>query len=156
MTDLECLKGVGPKTYSLLNKLNIYTIEDLITHYPYRYEVLKNTGFCQALAITSILGAHLGIILLIYVLNKLKYKIDSVNEFNKSSIKRWFIRLPILILSGIFLILYFVIPKGSPLPIIIFFKYALPFFLTGFCIYFLGIYICIYFHLSNENIIKIS
>ncbi len=41
MTDLECLKGVGPKTYSLLNKLNIYTIEDLITHYPYRYEVLK-------------------------------------------------------------------------------------------------------------------
>ena len=121
-----------------------------------KYEVLKNTGFCQALAITSILGAHLGIILLIYVLNKLKYKIDSLNEFNKSSIKRWFIRLPILILSGIFLILYFVIPKSSPLPIIIIFKYALPFFLTGFCIYFLGIYICIYFHLSNENIIKIS
>ena len=41
MSDLEYLKGVGPKTLSLLNKLNIYTIDDLITHYPYRYEVLK-------------------------------------------------------------------------------------------------------------------
>ena len=43
MSDLEYLKGVGPKTLSLLNKLNIYTIDDLITHYPYRYEVLKRT-----------------------------------------------------------------------------------------------------------------
>ena len=43
MTDLECLKGVGPKTYQLLNKLNIYTIDDLITHYPYRYEILKRS-----------------------------------------------------------------------------------------------------------------
>ena len=41
MSELSCLKGVGPKTLSLLNKINIYTIDDLVTHYPYRYEVLK-------------------------------------------------------------------------------------------------------------------
>ena len=121
-----------------------------------KYQVLKNDGFTQALAVTSIIGAHLGIILLIYVLKKLNYKIEYINEFNKSSIKRWFIRLPILILSGIFLILYFVIPKGSPLAIIIIFKFAFPFFLTAFCIYFIGIFICVYFSYANESIIKIN
>lgn len=47
MSDLEYLKGVGPKTLSLLNKLNIYTIEDLITHYPYKYEVLKRSNIYE-------------------------------------------------------------------------------------------------------------
>ena len=41
MDDLKYLKGVGPKTLTLLNKLDIYTIDDLISHYPYRFEVLK-------------------------------------------------------------------------------------------------------------------
>ena len=121
-----------------------------------KFQVLKNDGFTQALAVTSIIGAHLGIILLIYVLKKLNYKIEYINEFNKSSIKRWFIRLPILILSGIFLILYFALPKSCPLAVIIIFKFALPFFLTAFCIYFVGIFICVYFNFANESIIKIN
>jgi len=121
-----------------------------------KFQVLKNDGFTQALAVTSIIGAHLGIILLIYVLKKLNYKIEYINEFNKSSIKRWFIRLPILIISGIFLILYFVLPKSCPLAVIIIFKFALPFFLTAFCIYFVGIFICVYFNFANESIIKIN
>ena len=37
------IKGVGEKTLSLLNKLNIYDIEDLYEYYPYRYEVLKRS-----------------------------------------------------------------------------------------------------------------
>lgn len=41
MTELKDVKGVGPKSLSLLNKLNIYTVEDLVTHYPFRYEVLE-------------------------------------------------------------------------------------------------------------------
>ncbi len=41
MSELSCLKGVGPKTLALLNKININTIDDLVSHYPYRYEVLK-------------------------------------------------------------------------------------------------------------------
>lgn len=39
--ELQALKKVGPKTLSLLNKLNIYTIEDLINYYPYRYNIYK-------------------------------------------------------------------------------------------------------------------
>ncbi len=43
MDKLSGVKGIGPKTEELFNKLNILTIDDLVTHYPYRYEVLKRT-----------------------------------------------------------------------------------------------------------------
>ena len=38
---LKDVKGIGPKSLTLLNKININTIEDLVTHYPFRYDVLK-------------------------------------------------------------------------------------------------------------------
>ena len=38
---LEDVKGIGPRTVTLLNKLSIHTVEDLVTHYPFRYEVLQ-------------------------------------------------------------------------------------------------------------------
>ena len=120
----------------------------------YKYQLLKNDGFTQALAITSMIGAHLGLFLLIYILKKLKYSFEYLNEFNQSSAKRWFIRLPILIISAIFIILYFVIPKKSSLAIIIIFKFALSFFLTSFGLYLVGIFLCIYFNFSNEKIQK--
>ena len=41
MAELKDVKGIGPKSLSLLNKININTIEDLVTHYPFRYDVLK-------------------------------------------------------------------------------------------------------------------
>ena len=41
MPELKDVKGIGPKSLALLNKINIYTVEDLVTHYPFRYEVLK-------------------------------------------------------------------------------------------------------------------
>ena len=41
MAELKDVKGIGPKSLSLLNKIGINTISDLVTHYPFRYEVLK-------------------------------------------------------------------------------------------------------------------
>ncbi|MBR2828723.1 MAG: ATP-dependent DNA helicase RecG [Bacilli bacterium] len=41
MPELKDVKGIGPKSLLLLNKLNIFTVEDLVTHYPFRYEILK-------------------------------------------------------------------------------------------------------------------
>ena len=41
MAELKDVKGIGPKSLSLLNKINILTIEDLVTHYPFRYDVLQ-------------------------------------------------------------------------------------------------------------------
>ncbi len=44
MVELKEVKGIGPKTLSLLNKINIYTVEDLVTHYPFRYEILQRNS----------------------------------------------------------------------------------------------------------------
>lgn len=40
MAELKDVKGIGPKSLSLLNKIGIFTIDDLLTHYPFRYDVL--------------------------------------------------------------------------------------------------------------------
>ena len=41
--ELNAIKGIGDKTITLLNKLNIYTIDDLVNYYPFRYEILEKT-----------------------------------------------------------------------------------------------------------------
>ena len=41
MASLKDVKGIGPKSLMLLNKININDVEDLVTHYPFRYDVLK-------------------------------------------------------------------------------------------------------------------
>lgn len=40
---LSELKGIGPKTQKVLENNNIYTIEDLIEYYPFRYNILKKS-----------------------------------------------------------------------------------------------------------------
>ena len=40
--DLKLLKTTE-KRYEILNQMNIYTLEDLVQHYPYRYEVIEET-----------------------------------------------------------------------------------------------------------------
>lgn len=41
MVNVSQVKGIGPKSLALLNKIGIYTVDDLVTHYPFRYDVLK-------------------------------------------------------------------------------------------------------------------
>lgn len=43
MLELENIEGVGPKTKELLNKLKIYSGEELLFYYPYRYDVLRRS-----------------------------------------------------------------------------------------------------------------
>ena len=40
---LQDIKGIGESKLKILNKLNIKTIEELITYYPFRYNVIKRT-----------------------------------------------------------------------------------------------------------------
>lgn len=47
MNELEQIEGIGPKTKELLEKLRIFTIDDLINHYPFRYEVLKRSNILE-------------------------------------------------------------------------------------------------------------
>ena len=40
---LNDIKGIGDKTLSILNKLGIFTTDDLLNYYPYRYNIIKTT-----------------------------------------------------------------------------------------------------------------
>lgn len=46
--ELVNIKGIGPKSLELFNKLNIYTIDDLIRFYPYRYNVYTPSNILEA------------------------------------------------------------------------------------------------------------
>ena len=41
-SSIEELKGLGPKSAEKFHKLDIYTIEDLLLYYPFRYEDFKS------------------------------------------------------------------------------------------------------------------
>ena len=42
--ELADIKGVGPKMLLNLHELNIYSIDDLLTYYPYRYDLFEPTN----------------------------------------------------------------------------------------------------------------
>ena len=41
--ELQNIKGIGERTTKILEKLNIKTEEDLVTYYPFRYDIIKKT-----------------------------------------------------------------------------------------------------------------
>ena len=43
MVPVGKVKGVGPKSLALLKKIGIESVDDLVNHYPFRYDVLVNT-----------------------------------------------------------------------------------------------------------------
>lgn len=45
--ELENIKGLGPKSIKLLSKLNIDSLEDLITFYPFRYNLIKRSNISE-------------------------------------------------------------------------------------------------------------
>ena len=122
------------------------------------YAKYENDGLFQSLSITSLIGAQFGINILIYVLKKLNYLIGvSLIEWNKSKIiKNYFLRIPVILFSSIFILLYYIIPKDSPLILIFIFKSGIPFFLAMFGIHFIGIYLCIYLKIANSEIYKMD
>ena len=44
---LENIKGLGPKNLKLINKLGINTIDDLVTFYPFRYDVIERSNVSE-------------------------------------------------------------------------------------------------------------
>lgn len=47
MAVLKDVKGIGPKSLDLLNKIGINTIDDLVMHYPFRYEYLIRSNLLE-------------------------------------------------------------------------------------------------------------
>lgn len=48
MITLDKVKGVGPRTKMLFNKLGIDNVDDLVTHYPFRYERIVKSDLAVA------------------------------------------------------------------------------------------------------------
>ena len=47
MAELKDVRGIGPKSLSLLNKIGIYSIDELGTHYPFRYDILERNDLTK-------------------------------------------------------------------------------------------------------------
>ena len=82
MFELEKIEGIGPKTKELLEKLQIFTIEDLINHYPFRYEVLKRSNLNELkdgdkITIDGIIEGQPTIIYLYHKLMKIIFRINT-------------------------------------------------------------------------------
>ena len=43
VTEISSVKGIGPKSLQLLNKIGIFTVDDLVTHFPFRYDILERS-----------------------------------------------------------------------------------------------------------------
>ena len=79
MKQLYDIKGVGPKSIEILNKLNINNISDLLDYYPYRYEVLKQTSLYDENVIISGIIETYPTVNFFKKINKLSFKLR-INE----------------------------------------------------------------------------
>ena len=85
MNELETIEGIGPKTRELLEKLQIYTIEDLINHYPFRYEVIRRSDLNELkdgdkITIDGVIEGQPTIIFLSPKLKRIIFRINTGNN----------------------------------------------------------------------------
>ena len=55
--DIGTLKGIGPKTEKIFKNNGIMTINDLISYYPFRYDVIKRSNIDELIQDDKIIGA---------------------------------------------------------------------------------------------------
>lgn len=91
---LKDIKGVGPKTLQLLNKLGIYTVQDLIDYYPFRYNTIVPTELVNGEVVISGIVETTPITTYIKKsLNKLSFRIEAYDQlvnvtiFNRAFMK---------------------------------------------------------------------
>ena len=85
MNELEQIEGIGPKTREYLEKLRIFSVEDLINHYPFRYEVLKRSNMAEIkdgdkIIIDGIIEGQPTVIYLSPKLKKIIFRINTGNN----------------------------------------------------------------------------
>lgn len=96
---LEDLKGIGPKTISNLNDINIYTVKDLLTNYPFRYnvykpEVLNIQDLNETVVLTGEVYSSPKVFYIKGNLNRLSFKFNTSNKlinvtlFNRAFLKQ--------------------------------------------------------------------
>ena len=99
MNDLENIKGIGKKAIAELKNLGIYSVNDLVEHYPYKYNLLKLNIIDEAIDGENVIieGIIASTSLLRRInpkLNILLFKINSSNKiiniaiYNRAFIKK--------------------------------------------------------------------
>ena len=100
MITLDKVKGIGPRSKMLLGKLNINDVDDLVSHYPYRYDLIKRTDLLEASDMDKVIidGKVDGAPILIRLkgnLNKMNIrvitstgKVVGVSIFNRAFLKK--------------------------------------------------------------------
>lgn len=92
------LKNVGPKKASALEKLGLYTIQDLISYYPFRYDVIKRSDIStlsqdDKVIIDGTIESNPTIYFFNKKMNKMTFKINTgkylinVSIFNRGYLK---------------------------------------------------------------------
>lgn len=94
--DINAIKGVGDKTLQLLKKLNVTTIEDVLTYYPYRYTIYKVSSLIEsdeAITIKGIVDSTPQVSYIRRNLNSIRFKLNTngllvnVVIFNRAFLK---------------------------------------------------------------------
>lgn len=109
--ELSAIKGVGPKTLKSLHNLNINNIEDLLTYYPYRYEIfepkiLDDTYDNERITINAEVETPATIMYIKRNFNKLTFRINHNNRsmyaaiFNRAFLKPNIVVGNIITLTG--------------------------------------------------------
>ncbi len=91
---LEKLSGIGPKTIENLRKINITNLDNLISYYPFRYEILTRTSLESEKAIVDgVVISEPTVYYFNFRKNLLKFKFDfdgkiiSVDIYNRAFLK---------------------------------------------------------------------
>lgn len=99
---LKDIKGVGEKTVEILNRLNINNVNDLIEHYPFRYEVLKQTSLYEDKVIVSGIIESTVTLNFFKKINKLSFKLNTNNRLvNVVIFNRGFLKNNLFISKGV-------------------------------------------------------
>ena len=96
---LNDIKGIGPKTLVALESLNINSIEDLLTYYPYRYNIYRPTNLNkiegnEIILINGYVEEPIRLFFIKKNLNKLSFRLKTDNKlinvivFNRGFIKK--------------------------------------------------------------------
>ena len=84
--DIIDVKGIGPKTVPILNKIGIYTVDDLVNYYPYRYDYysigkLENISNYSLVKAKVVLNANISYIRKNFT--KLNFSVECENKIIK-------------------------------------------------------------------------
>ena len=96
--ELESIKGVGSKTLKALNKLGIYTVDDLLEYYPFRYQTyniqnLKSIENNETCVINATVESNANVFYMKKNFNRLTFKALSDNMlFNVTIFNRAFMK----------------------------------------------------------------